>query len=238
LVALAQGGTFTGILLTQTGSYALANSYLVSVGGWLGDYALAIAAMLLLWKIRPKSFLGRSVLAVLIVQNLIGEPPYIASLQFDSAGTLGVLEAAGIGKLPSMAVLETTALVLGLIGIYVAWRVFRTYLSGLFKWIGGRRAGWASLLFVAGGAAEDWFLNLVPGGSALTNNLFFQLVTFIGFLAVFSFLVIPPKLVGIPGTPVIPDGGPTIATVAFIVLLFVEAQIVFFFVLPITIPFP
>ena len=210
----------------------------MSIGGWMGDYALAIAAILLYLKIRPKSFLGRSVLVVLIVQNLINEPPYIASLQGDSIGTMDFLEAAGIGRLPSIAILEIAALVLGLVGIYSAWRIFRSYLSGLFKWIGGRRAGWASLLFVGGSAALDWFANLVPGESALTNNLLFQLVAFIGFLAVFSFLAVPPKPVGTPGTPVIPDRGPAIATIAFIFLLFVEAQIVFFVVLPITIPFP
>ncbi len=201
----------------------------------MGDYALAVAALLLYWKVKPKSFLGRSVLAVLIVQNLINEPPYIASLQNDSSGALGVLEVTGIGKLSSIAVLEVTALVLGLVGIFCAWRIFRTYLSNLFGWIGSRRASLASLIFVVGSAAYTWFGYFVPSEYALTNNLLFQLVPFIGFLVVFSLFVVPPAPVGNPGTL---GRGPTVATVAFIVLLFIEAQIVFFFVLPITIPFP
>ncbi|HYB75814.1 MAG TPA: hypothetical protein VEC08_02535 [Nitrososphaerales archaeon] len=235
LVALAQGGTFTGIVLTQTVSYALAYSYLVSIGGWVGDYALAIVALLLYWRIKPKSFLGRSVLAVLIVQNLTNEPPYIASLQGDSLGTLGVLEATGIGKLSSTAVLEATALVLGLVGVYCAWRIFRTYFSSVFSWISSRRASWASLIFVVGSAAYTWFGYFTPSESSLTNNLLVQLVPYVGFLVVFAFLVIPPAP---EGTPKVPAGGPAIATVVFIVLLFVEAQIVFFFAMPATIPFP
>ncbi len=234
-MALAQGGTFTGILVTQSGSYALAQSNLVSVGGWMGQYALAIAALLTYWKVRPKSFLGKSVLAVLIIQNLISEPPYIASLQGDSAATLGILEKAGIGMLPSIAILEITALVLGLVGIYGALRILRTYLSSIFSWIGSRRASWASLVFVVGEAAYTWFTNLVPSESVLTTNTLFQVASFIGFLVVFSLFVIPPVPVGTLG---IPSRGPTITTVVFIVLIFVEAQIVFFFVLPITIPLP
>ena len=231
-MALVQGGTFTGIVFTQSGFYALANSYLVWIGGWMGQYALALSALLIYRRVKPKSFLGRSALVVLVVQNLISEPPYIASLQGDSQYTLRVLKATGLGGLPSVAAMETIALVLGLIGIYGAWRIFRSYLSSLFNWIGGRRAGWASLLFVAGSAADYWFTNLVPRVPATVNLLRFPAE--IGFLAVFSFLVIPPKPVGIQR---IPDGGPTIATTVFIVLLFVEAQLVFF-VLPLTIPFP
>ena len=78
--------------------------YLVWIGGWMGQYALAIAALLLYWSVKPRSFLGRSVLVVLIVQNLISEPPYIASLQGDSAGTLKVLEATGISGWQSVAI--------------------------------------------------------------------------------------------------------------------------------------
>jgi hypothetical protein len=235
-LALAQGGTFTGILITRSGSsYALASSYLVSIGGWMGQYALAIASLLLYWKIKPRSFLGRSVLALLIVQNLTNEPPYIASLQGDSAATLSVLEATGIGRVPALAVLMATAVVLGIAGTYGAWKIFRTYLSGIFGWIGNRRASLASLLFVVGTAAFSWFADLVPGGSAFVSNQSLQLVSVVGFLLVFSLFAIPPVPMG---TLRAPDGGPTIPTVAFVVLLFAEAQIVLFFVLPITIPFP
>jgi hypothetical protein len=235
VVALAQGGTFTGILLTQTVSYAMANSSLTSIGGWMGQYALAIAALLLYRRIKPRSFLGRSVLAVLIVQNLIGEPPYIASLQGDSAATLGILEKAGFGSFPSIAILEIAALVLGVIGVYGAWRIFRTYLSGTFSWIGGRRASWASLIFVIGSAAYAWFADLVPTEAAVANNLLFQAVSLAAFLAVFSLVVIPPMRTG---SPAVLDRGPTTATVVFVVLLFVEAQLVYLFVLPIMIPIP
>ena len=235
LVALAQGGTFTGILLTQSGSYALASSYLVWVGGWMGQYALAAAALLLYWKVKPRSFLGRTILAVLVVQNLIDEPPYIASLQGDSAFALKVLEATGIGRLPSVGILETAALVLGVIGIYGAWRTFRSYLSGVFNWIGGRRGTWASLLFVVGSAVFSWSSNLGLSESVLTTSILLQVASFIAFLLVFSLLVVPQAPVGVPRTT---GGGPTVAALAFIVLLFVEAELASFFVLPITIPFP
>ena len=236
LLALAQGGTFTGILITQSGSaYALASSSLVSIGGWIGQYALAIAVLLLCWKTKPKSYLGKSVLALLIVQNLTNEPPYIASLQGDSAATLRVLESTGIGRLPSMAVLEVTAVVLGIAGIYGAWRIFRTYLSSVFSWMGNRRASLASSLFVVGTAAYSWFADLIPGESVVVTNLTFQLVSFVGFLIIFPLLLIPPMPAGAPRAP---DGGPTISTLAFLVLLFAWAQIVIFFVLPVTIPFP
>jgi hypothetical protein len=235
LVALAQGGTFTGILLTQSGSYALASSYLVSIGGWMGQYALAVAALLLQWRLKPRSFLGRSVLVSLIVQNLISEPPYIASLQNDSAGTLAVLEATGIGRLPSIAILEALALILAGIGVYIAWRVVRSYVSNVFQWIGSRRASWASLFFVGGSAADVWLVNLFPSETVLTANIVFQVVSFAAFLAIFSLLVIPRATVE---SSVAPKGGPTTATVVFIILLFIEAQLFIFFALPITIPFP
>jgi hypothetical protein len=235
LVALAQGGTFTGILFTQSGSYALASSYLVSIGGWMGQYALAVVALLLLWWLEPRSFLGRSVLVILIVQNLISEPPYIASLQGDSAGTLAVLEASGVGKLPSIAILEGLALVLALIGIYVAWRIVKTYFSNVFLWIGNRRASWASLLFVAGSSAYIWFGNLVPSESVLTTNIIFQVVSFAAFLVIFSLLVIPQAPVESSGVLKVIR---TPATLVFIILLFIEAQLFYFFALPITIPFP
>jgi len=146
-----------------------------------------------------------------------------------------VLEATGIGKLPSIAILETFALILGVIGIYVAWRTVKTYVSSVFMWIGSRRAGWASLLFVAGSAAYIWFGNLVPSESVFTTNTFFQIASFAAFLVIFSLLVIPRPPVESSG---IPKRGPTTATLGFIVLLFIEAQLFYFFALPITIPFP
>jgi hypothetical protein len=235
MLALAQGGTFTGILITQSGSYAMAASHLISIGGWAGQYALAIAALLLLWARKPKSFLGRSVLTALIVQNLVNEPPYIASLQSDSAATLKLLEATGIGEWQSVATIETVALVLGLVGGYMAWKVFRSYLSGMFRWIGTRRAGLASLLFVAGSAAVSWLAYLAPAESVLVTSTPFQALSFVAFLVLFSVVVIPPEPVEPTGKW---EGWPSKSAGAFVVLLFIEAQLVYFFALPIWLPFP
>jgi hypothetical protein len=232
LVALAQGGSFTGILFTQSGSYALASSYLVSIGGWVGQYTLAVVALLLYWRTRPTSFLGRSVLVVLIVQNLTNEPPYIASLQGDSAATLKLLEATGMGGLASESILEGAALLLGLVGTYVAWRAARTYLSSVFEWIAPRRATLASLFLVLGMAAYAWFADLVPSEIPLATNDLFQLVASVAFLLVFSLVVIPPRLAPTPRK----WSGPSGVTLAFIVLLFTEAQLIYWFVLPLTIP--
>jgi hypothetical protein len=234
ILALAQGGTFTGIIITQSASYALATSHLVSIGGWAGQYALALAALLLFWALRPRSFLGRSVLTVIIVQNLVNEPPYIASLQGDSAATLKLLEATGMGQWPSLATIEAVALVLGLTGGYVAWKIFRSYLSNTFGWIGRRRAGLASVFFVAGSAAVSWLANLAPGGSALVTNALFQAVSAVAFLLLFSVVVIPPRSAESKEE----RRGPSKSTVAFVVLLFIETQLVYFFVLPVTLPFP
>jgi hypothetical protein len=235
LVALFQGGTFTGLVITQFGSYALASSYLVSTGGWIGQYALAAAALVLQWRLKPRSFLGRSVLVILIVQNVIGEPPYIASLQNDSAGTLAVLEGTGIGSSASTPILEALALTLAVIGFYVAWAVVRAYVSEIFPWVRSRRAGLASLVFVAGSAADVWFGYVVTSEPVLGTNIAFQVLSGAAFLVIFSLFVIPRATVESTG---VPSGGPTAATLVFIVLLFVEAQLLYFYALPITITIP
>ena len=128
---------------------------------------------------------------------------------------------------------EAVALLLGLVGAYISWRTVRTYLSNVFHWIGNRRANWASLFFVAGSVAYAWFGYLAPSETPLTTNVLLQVVSYIAFLAIFPVFAIPPGPVESSGTQ---KGGPTFATLAFIVLLFIEAQLIYFFALPLTIP--
>jgi len=234
LLALAQGGTFTGIVIGQGASYALANSYLVSIGGWIGQYVLASVVLLLYWVFKPKSFLARSAVALLVLQNTVNQPGYIASLQGDSAGTLQVLEATGIGQQASVAFLESVALVLLLIGVYVSWRIVRTYFSETFQWTSRRRSRMASILFVGGVAAISWFSFSSIGDWVATNALT-QFLLFMAFLLVLAFVVIPSAPSSWQRAK---DSGPSLATLVFVVLLFVEAQLVYFFVLPVTIPYP
>jgi len=235
-LALAQGGTFTGIIIGQEGSYALANSYLVSIGGWMGEYVLLVIVLALSWLLKPKSFLARSVVALLVLHESISQPAYIASLQGDSAATLQILETAGIGNGASVLILESVALVLFLVAAYLSWRVFRPYFSQSFPWITKRRASLTAISFVV--ASE--VIVLVGYVSPI-------LVTTMGLIsevqiAIFVAFVVGLSLLAIPAAP--PDwmggriGGPTASTVVFVSLLFVEVQLVFLFVLPVTIPFP
>lgn len=235
LLALAQGGTFTGVVIGQSGSYALANSYLVSIGGWIGQYALAAFVLLISWRFKPKSFLARSTVAMLVLQNLIAQPAYIASLQGDSARTFQVLEATGIGQQASVALLESVALVLLLVGVYVSWRIVRTYFSEVFQWASSRRSSLASTLFVAGSAASVWFAYSSLGESMVITNTLTQVLFFMAFLVAFAFVVIPPPSLSLTRAN---NSGPSIVTFAFVILLFLEAQLVCYFVLPVTIPFP
>ena len=235
VVALAQGGTFTGILITQTGSYALASSSLVWIGGWAGQYVLAVAALLLYWKARPRSFLGRSVLVVLAVQNLLNEPPYIASLQNDSEGALRSLETLGIGASASAILLVAIALALGAIGGYAAWKVVKNYLSSIFDWMTTRRAKWAALFFIVGSGAEVWVGYFVPSIASVTTSPLVLIPALIAFFLLLSLVVVPPPP---PEFVQSRRQGPSIPTLTFIMILFIEAQIVFFLSLPLTIPFP
>jgi hypothetical protein len=236
LLALAQGGTFTGIVIGQGPSYALASSYLVPIGGWIGDYVLLVMVLLLSWILKPRSFLARSVVAMLVLFESIGPPAYIASLQGDSAATLHILEATGIGYGASVAILESVALVLFLAAAYVSWRVFRPYFSQSFPWITRRRASLAAISFVVASEAIILAGNVSPVfGTTMALVSVVQVAIFAAFLVGFSLLAIPAAPPDSTGRP---DGGPSTSTVVFVVLLFIEAQLVFFFVLPITIPFP
>jgi hypothetical protein len=235
LLALAQGGTFTGIVIERGMAYALANSYLVSIGGWMGQYVLLVIVLVLSWRLKPKSFLVRSVVAVLILHESFDQPQYIASLQGDSASTLQVLEATRIGQGASVAILESTALVLLAFGAWLSWRVFRTYFSQVFPWIESRRAGKASVLFIALVIASVFAASTPMGESVLASNAFGQTLIALAILMILSFVAIPPA----PQTWQRPkDWGSRYPAFTFALLLFVEAELVYFFVLPLTIPFP
>ena len=236
MLALAQGGTFTGIIIGQEGSYALASSYLVPIGGWMGDYVLLVIVLALSWMMKPKSFLARSVVAILVLQESIGQPAYVASLQGDSAATLNILEATGIGYGTSVAILESVALVLFLAATYLSWRVFRQYFSQSFPWIKGRRVNAAAISFVVAGEVIVLVGDVSPIlGTTMALISEVQIAIFVAFLVGLSLLAIPAAPPDWMGRRV---GGPSVSTVVFVSLLFVEAQLVLFFALPVTIPFP
>jgi hypothetical protein len=233
LLALAQGGTFTGIVIGRDASYALASSYLVSIGGWIGQYLLLLIVLVLSWRLKPKSFLAQSVVAILVLHESIDQPGYMASLQGDSASTLRVLEAAGIGHVPSVAILKSIALVLLVVGTYVSWRVLRTYFSRVFPWIEKRRSSEASILFVVLSAITVYASFTPIGETVIVSNPVDQVLFFAAFLVLLSFLAIPPA----PQSWQKPkDRGSPYPAFAFALLLLIEAELVYFFVLPITIP--
>ena len=235
LLALVQGGTFTGIVIGQGGSYALANSYLMSIGGWIGQYVLLITVLTLAWRLKPKSFLARSAVAILVLHETIDQPGYIASIQGDSAAAMRLLEATGIGEAASVATMEAVASVLLVVGGYISWRVLRTYFSQVFPWIGKRRSSQASFLFVILSVTDVLAGNTPMGESLIVSNVTNQFLIFIGLLLFLSLVAIPPA----PQSwqkPV--DRGTHYPAFAFALLLIIEAELVYFFVLPITIPFP
>jgi hypothetical protein len=169
------------------------------------------------------------------LQNLTAPPPYIASLQGDSARTLQVLQATGIGQQASTALLESAAIALLLVGGYVSWRIMRKYFSEVFLWLSSLRSSLASAFFVAGGAATVWFAYSSLGESVMITNSLAQVLFYMAFLIVFAFIVIPPP----PSSSTrANDSGPSIVTFVFVILLFLEAQLVYYFVLPVTVPFP
>ncbi|HXW94760.1 MAG TPA: hypothetical protein VEJ19_03540 [Nitrososphaerales archaeon] len=234
-LAIAQGGTCTGIIIGQSESFALASSYLVSVGGWTGQYVLVAMVILLVWRIKPKSFLARSAVTVIVFQNLVNPPAYIASLQGDSAAVLSLLEGDGVGRTMSVVILESIAIILYSVGIYVSWRYVRRYFSDVFQWVNTRRTTAAAVLFVAVTAASTLFSYTSLGERMLLANAGVQAIAALTFLVIFAFLIIPPPPATWKGTEGL---GPSRVTVAFVVLLFVEAQLIFFFVLPLAILFP
>ena len=172
---------------------------------------------------------------MLVLHETIGQPAYIASLQGDSAGALQVLEATGIGQEASVAILESIALVLLVLGAWLSWRVFRTYFSQVFPWIEGRRSGQASILFLILTVALIFAGNAPIEVSVIASSGIIQALGFVAVLMAMSFVAIPPA----PQTWQRPkDLGSRYPAFAFAILLFVEAELVYLFVLPITIPFP
>ena len=234
-LALAQGGTCTGIIIGQSESYALASSYLVSIGGWAGQYALVAIVIILAWKIKPASFLARSAVTIIVFQNLTNPPAYIASLQGDSAAALNILVGAGVGRSASVIILESVAIILFLVGGYVSWRYVRRYFADIFRWASARRLSAAAMLFVAGGVASTLFAYTSLGKAVMLTSAGIQAIAALGFLAIFAFLIIPSPPATWKGTE---STGPSRATVTFVMLLFVEAQLIFYFALPVTILFP
>jgi len=233
LLALAQGGTCTGIVIRQEGGEALANSYLVSFGGWLAQYVLALAVVLLSRALEPKSFTARSVVVLIVLFNLMGPPTYIASLHDDSFGALQVLEATGVGLNVSIVLLEGAAAVLFVVGGYVSWKALSAYLSDIFGWMESKRSSQAALVLIAVGVP------IVLISSAILNGpepqfSFEGSATFIALIFSFALVIIPPAPPSWRGTNV----GPSRAALAVIVLLFIETQLIYFFVVPITIPIP
>ena len=130
--------------------------------------------------------------------------------------------------------MEAVALVLLAIGGYISWRVLRTYFSQVFPWIEKRRSGRGSFLFVAL-VATSIFARFTPiGESVIVSSAISQFLVFVGVLLV-SLVAVPPAPQSWQKAK---DWGTPYPAFAFALLLLVEAELVFFFVLPITIPFP
>ena len=237
LLALAQGGTFTGIIIEQGRWEASANSPLVSIGGWLGQYALAVAILLLVRKFNPVSFTARSVALLLILSNLLSPPAYMASLYGDSQGFLEVLTAY-IGLAASIAVIEGAAAALTVAGMYVCWRISRQYFSNVFPWMTSKRFNFAGLILTA---LYTLFVYIGYSGfrfglPGLSSESFVGIILFITLLVIFSFFVIPSVPISYQNKVI----GPTSKSLALIVLLFILTQVIYFSILPyaaITIPF-
>ena len=235
LLALAQGGTFSGIVIEQGAAYALANSYLVSIGGWIGDYLLLAVVLTVSWKLKPKSFLARSAVAMIVIHEAFTVPRYIASLQGDAEATLQVLERAGVKSGTSVFLLESVACALLAIGVYISWRVLRSYFSQSFPWMEGRRSSRVAMLFVVL-VTISVFSTIAPTeGPVIASDFVFQALVAAGLLFLFSLVAIPPAPESWPKAS---DSRVPIPTFAFSILLFIEAELVYFFVLPVTIPFP
>ena len=199
----------------------------------MGQYVLALTVLPLSRALKPKSFAARSVVALLVLFNLMDQPAYIASLHDDSARALQVLEATGIGLHASIALLECSAAVLLVIGGYVSWKILRAYFSGVFGWIERKRSAEAALVLVAFLAAFTFLGQYFASLSELPES-FAGAVIFVAFVLIFAFVIIPPAPKSWHGVTV----GPSSAALAVIVLLFIETQLIYFFVLPITIPIP
>jgi len=197
----------------------------------LGQYVLAISVLLLARALTPKSFLGRSIVVILVIQNLIEQPPYIASLWGDSLGALQVLDATGIGLNLSIGLLEGAAAVLFILGGYFCWKILREYLSHVFAWMGSRTSSQTALVLVGFYSAIVWAGSTVLNGTSFLWPSTTGAAIFVAFLLIFSLVIIPPAPRSWDGA----NAGPSSVTLAIIFLFFVESLLIYYFVLPIMI---
>jgi sterol desaturase/sphingolipid hydroxylase (fatty acid hydroxylase superfamily) len=128
----------------------------------------------------------------------------------------------------------SAAVLLLLVGGYVSWRIFRNYFLGIFQWMGSRRSSEVSATFVAVISMASLFAYTSFGESLVTNTLT-QILLGLAFLLVLALVAIPRAPSSWPETQY---SGPSLATFVFELLIFLEAQLVYYFVLPVTIPFP
>jgi len=222
LVGLAQGSPFTGIFLGVNLAYALVNnSPLVSVGGWIGQYALAAGVGLASWKAKPRSFTARSLVFIVVLENLVGPPFAIASLKGDS-GNLQLMTSPPLSGGLVVAALEGTAAALFIIGSYFAIGVAQNYFRHVFPWITERRAWYLALFAIAFVAVEGTIGYQLSGTGPLLLSICFVLV----------FTLIPAR----PDLDSISTTLPSRTTFAITLLVFVLVEAITYLVLPITIP--
>jgi hypothetical protein len=222
LIGLAEGFTFTGIVVGRNVDYALVqNSPLVSVGGWLGQYALAAGVGVAAWRIRPRSFTVTSLAPIIVVANLLAPPLYIASLTGDS-GNLLLMISPSLGTHLTVAILEGSAAVLLIIGFYLSIRIVQTYFRQVFPWMSERRSGYLTIIAVA----------LLPADTVVSDFLSWSGPLFLVLIFALGFVLIPARPASHQPAPV----GPSLGAFVITLLVFVLGGAIFYMVLPITIP--
>jgi hypothetical protein len=222
LVGLTQGFQFTGIFLGPGVAYALVtNSPLVSLGGWLGQYTLAVCVALFSWKVNPRSFTARSLAFIIIAENLIETPFAIASLSGDS-GNLLLMTSPSFGASLVVAILEGSAVALFAVGFYFSFRVAQKYFGHVFPWVNDRRTSYLALFAIALVAAYGILGYFTAWAEPLLLVLFFTLV----------FMSIPSP----PSSSSIMPSGPTRVTFIIVFLVFLSTEVFQNLILPLTIP--
>lgn len=222
LIGLGQGFSFTGIVLGRNSAYAMVqNSPSVSIGGWIGQYALAVGVGLASWKAKPRSFTARSLVFIIVIQNLLGPPLAIASLTGDSGNLLAMISPPLSASLV-VAVLEGTAAALFIIGFYYSTGIAQRYFEHVFPWMSEGRSRYLALLAVALSAANVTLTFPLPWIGPLFLIPIFGLA--------FAFIPTRPAL-----HPSVPTG-PARTTFVITLLIFVLSEAIYYFVLPITIP--
>jgi|GEM_PF-6898960 len=221
LVGLAQGSPFTGIFLGANVAYALVNnSPLVSVGGWIGQYALAAGVGLASWKAKPRSFTVRSLVFIIMIENLIGVPFAIASLNGDSSNLL-LMTSPPLGAGLVVAVLEGAAAALLIIGSYFTIGIAQDYFRHVFPWITKRRSRYLALFAIALVAVEET-IGFQPYGIGPLLLIFFFIM---------GFTLIPARPSSYPAMTTLPSR----TTFAIVIAVFLLTESFTYLVLPITI---